>query len=191
MQFPIVSGQEMKKIIVAMLFITILAAVSLCGCSILTGGQATPAPTVYGPIPSALPTPTPTPEPDSVVANSKPSGDVKIITAGEDWKVITDQKTRDGMQFENISLAIVNDGSQPAKKIVLAVTIVDEIKGINILDQQFEVGDLPRGGQRMINLVTDPHDPSNYILLTIKIHWGDHGEYYSETPLKMTKSFML
>ena len=182
----------MKKIITVALFIAILAAVSLSGCTIPIGGQTSPTPTViYGPVPSALPTPTPTPVAGSAIANSKPSDDLKIIPPALDYKTVTDQKTRDGRQFENITLMVVNSGTETAKNIFLTVSIKDETTGQNLLYQEKKIDDIQRGGQEIINIVTDTHDPSNYILLTIGIHWGEYGEYYLIEPFEMTKSFML
>jgi len=182
----------MKKIITVALFITILAAVALSGCTILPGGQTSPTPTViYGPVPSPLPTPTPTPVPGSGIANSKPSDDLKIITSPLDYKVVTDQKTRDGRQFENITLMVSNDGTEPAPNVMLAVTIIDETNLNTLIYQEFNVGDLPRGGQKVVNLVTDPHGTSNFIKMTIAMHWGQNGEYYSTTRYEKTFTFML
>ncbi len=76
---------------------------------------------IYGPVPSALPTPTPTPVAGSAIANSKPSNDLKIITSPLDYKVVTDQKTRDGRQFENITLMVINSGTETAPNVMIAV----------------------------------------------------------------------
>lgn len=182
----------MKKIITVALFITILTAVALSGCTILPGGQTSPTPTViYGPVPSPLPTPTPTPVPGPGIANSKPSDDLKIITSPLDYKVVTDQKTRDGKQFENITLMVSNDGTGPAPNIMLAVTIVDETNLNTLLYQEFKIGDLPRGEQKMVSLITDPHGTSNFIKVIINTHWGHNSEYYSTTPYEKTFTFML
>ncbi len=180
----------MKKIITAALFITILAAASVSGCTFPTGGQTSPTPTVvYGPVPSALPTPTPTPVPGTGVANSKPSNDVRIITAADSWKVANDEKTRDGQQFENITLMVSNYGTETATNIVLAVTIVDETNLKTLVYQEFNIGDLARGEDQIMHLITDPHDPSYYVKMTIAMHWGNSGEYYSPTPYKNTFIF--
>jgi len=182
----------MKKIITVALFIAILAAVSLSGCTIPIGGQSSPTPTViYGPVPSALPTPAPTPVPGSAIANSKPSDALKIITSPLDYKVVTDQKTRDGRQFENITLMVMNTGTETAPKVMLAVTIIDETNLNTLIYQEFDIGDLSRGEQKMVSLVTDPHNPSNYIKVTISMHWGYSNEYYSTTPFAKTFTFML
>jgi hypothetical protein len=182
----------MKKIFTVALFITILAAVALSGCTILPGGQTSPTPTViYGPVTSPPPTPTPTPVPGSGIANSKPSNDVKILTAAEDWRVVTDQKTRDGKQFENITLMVVNDGTGPAQNVMLAVTIIDETNLKTLIYQEFDIGDLSRGERKMVSLITDPHGTSHFIKVSISTHWGYNSEYYGKVPYENTFSFML
>ena len=139
----------MKKIITVALFIAILAAVSLSGCTFPIGGQTSPTPTViYGPVPSTLPASTPAPVSDPAVANSKPSDDLKIITSPLDYKVVTDQKTRDGQQFENITLMVINSGNEMATDIMLAVTIIDETNLNTLLYQEFGIGDLQPGENR-------------------------------------------
>lgn len=181
----------MKKIITVALFIAILAAVSLSGCTILPGARTTPTPTVvYVPV-SPTPTAVPTPVPDPVPANSKPSNDVKILTAAEDWRVVTDQKTRDGRQFENITLMVVNDGSSLAANVVLGVTIIDETNLNTLIYQEFGVGDLPRGEHKIVSLITDPHGVSQFIKVIINMHWGNNGEYYTTKPYENTFTFML
>jgi hypothetical protein len=182
----------MKKILIAALFMAILAAASVSGCTLPIGGQTSPTPTViYGPVPSALPTATPTPTPGPAVANSRPSDEVKIITSPIDYKVVSDQKTRDGRQFENISLIIANDDTETVKNVVLAVTIIDEFSMNNLVYQEFKIGDLTRGEYKPVALVTNPHSPSTFIKMSIKLQWGDYGEYYSMTPFEHTYTFMM
>ncbi|MGA9141634.1 MAG: hypothetical protein WBZ29_15525 [Methanocella sp.] len=169
----------MKKIIVAVLFIVILAAVSLCGCSILTGGQATPIPTAIGPMPSVAPTPTQAPV--SALPRSISSHDIDLTFSGVHYKIMTYQRTNDGKQFENISMIISNNGNTLAKKVVLKVAMIDDTTMENLLYQEFPVGDLRGGENKLIYLKTDLHEPSYLIKLSIQIEWGTNGEYYNPT----------
>lgn len=182
----------MKRVCVITLFAAIVAVAAVSGCTgLFAGPTPTPVPTVYGPLPSPLPTPTPTPAPGPAIGHSKASNDVYIITSPLDYKVVTDGKTRDGKQYEDISLIVANDGAQPARNIKLVVTIISEYTMNTLVYQEFAVGDLKNGEWKQMTLTTDTHDPCNYILMTIDVGWGESGEYYNPKQYEKTFSFTL
>jgi hypothetical protein len=116
---------------------------------------------------------------------------VYLITSPLDYKVVNDGKTRDGRQYENISLIVVNDGTQPAKNIRLVVTIISEYTTNTLVYQEFTVGDLAKGDWKQMALLSDTHDPCNYIKMTIDVGWGEFGEYYNPNQYEKTFSFSL
>jgi hypothetical protein len=180
----------MKRVCAITLFIAVFAAVAVSGCAGLFGGQtATPAPTVYGPVPSSLPTPTPTPTPGPAIAHSRSSDDVSIIMAQPDYRAVKDERTYDGRQYENISFLLINDGTQPAKNIKAVVTIINEFTTTTLVYQEFSLGDLAKGEWMQKSLLTDTHDACNYIKITIDISWGEFGEYFNSNPYENTVSF--
>lgn len=182
----------MKRVFAITLFAAaVVAAVAVSGCAGLGGPTATPVPTVYGPVPSPLPTPTPTPGPGPAIGHSQPSNDVYLITSPIDYKVVNDGKTRDGKQYENISLVVVNDGADTARNIKLMVTVISEYTTNTLVYQEFPVGDLVKGDYRQMTFLTDNHDPCNYIKMTIDVSWGEFGEYYNPKQYEKTFSFTI
>lgn len=183
----------MKRVCAITLFAAVLAVVAVSGCTGLFDGpvQTTPVPTVYGPVPSPLPTPTPTPTPGLAIAHSKSSNDVYIITPSADYKFIDNGKTLDGKQYENITLFVVNDGTQTAKNIKLIITVIDERSMNTLLYQSINVGDLERGGVKPMNFKTDTHDSAILVKVSIEVRWGDNDEYYNPIIKEKVRSFPL
>lgn len=178
----------MKKVYVILIFTAIAAAAAVGGCtSPFSSSQPTPVPTVYGPIPSATPTPAPAGQADTAVPNSISSTNVTLFFSPLNYKVVDDAKTRDGRQYENITLYVENDGSATAKNVVLTVTVDDMHTGARLVDhQEFPVGDLDRGDVKLTNLMTSVHTPSYIIKLSVQVRWGDNGEYYNPTTFPLT-----
>jgi hypothetical protein len=183
----------MKRVCaIAFLAAVVVAAVTVSGCTGLFGGPTTtPVPTIYGPVPSPLPTPTPTPVPGPAISHSIPSNDINIVTSPMDYKVVTGGRTRDGLQFENINLVVENTGMQTARNVVLTVTIINENNLNTLVYQQFPVGELARGERKTMALVTDTHEYTNFIKMTITAQWGTSNEYYSSVPFEDTYSNLV
>lgn len=183
----------MKRVCAITLFAALIALVAVSGCAGLFDGtnSSTPTPTVYGPVPSPLPTPTPTPPPGPAIGHSKPSNDVHILPSPLDYKFIDNGKTRDGKQYENITLFVLNDGAQKAKNIKLIVTVIDDQTMNTLVYQSINVGDIEQGGVKLMNFITLTHDTAILVKVTIDVTWGDNDEYYNPLSIVKVRSFPL
>jgi hypothetical protein len=168
----------------------VFAAVAVSGCAgLFDGPTATPVPTVPGPVPSSLPTATPAPTPGPAIAHSRSSDDVYIIMAQPDYRAVKGERTYDGRQYENITLLVINDGTQLAKNIKVVVNIINEYTTEKLVYQEFSLGDLAKGEWIQKSLLTDAHNACNYIKVTIDVSWGEFGENYNSNSYENTVSF--
>jgi hypothetical protein len=153
-----------------------MAAVMLGGC-VSNDGQGqniAPAVTVG---PTTLPTPTPVPTP---VVQQK-SGDVYILGVGDsgiyDFNYTRDLET----QYESFTTEVANDGNATAYNVTLTLTETDATGGNVLLQQNFPVGNMPRGSRRVYTLTTEPHQIANSVYIVLSIEWGNYNEYYNPT----------
>ena len=70
------------------------------------------------------------------------------------------------------------------------MTIIDEHTMNTLVSQDFLIGDMARGTIRSMIMLTETHQPSNYIKMSIIVRWGIDQEYYNVIP-DMTESFPL
>jgi len=182
----------MRKLYVLGLFLAVAVAIVLAGCSgaldnLPLGISPTPEAT-HNPLPPATPTPEPTPEatptPTPVpipLANAHPSNMVHLITSTQKYEIVTAGMDSNGRQFENISVIVANDDTQPVRNVVLIVRLTS---GPNsLLYQEVPVGDLAAGERKPLNILTETHEPSTVVKVDIQARWGDYGEYYNPNAL--------
>jgi len=158
----------------------LIAMISASGCVCGPVNDIFPfqVPFVSTPTPAPLSTPLPTqvpstPTPSTQVIAQQTSYDVRIHPA-----FITFESTRyDTEQTENITVLVMNDGNDTAKNIKLILSLEDAQQGINLLTQDYTVGDLKRGDRKIFSMDTNRHLAANSVYVTVRIVWGTYDEY--------------
>lgn len=175
----------MKKVLIMAFILGITAMAAVSGCINISDPMSRPSPTpyvIYGPVtPSPIPVTDPhaTPAPSVIVANAQPSNAVTLIFSALDTKVFNWDRTIDG-QTENITVIVANDDSKEVKNVVVVVSMSDNVRGVNILYQDFPVGSLAKGERKLVYLITDSHEDINFAKVKFKVIWGENGEYYND-----------
>jgi hypothetical protein len=131
--------------------------------------------------------PTVTPVPTPVIQEK--STDVKILPFADngitDFSYVKDTD----IQRENITVILRNDGVNEAKNVHLLLTETDGHTGDLLKQQNFLVGDLPRGEYKEFSMQTDDHQLAESVYMTISIQWGESDEFSSPmTYVNLAKS---
>jgi hypothetical protein len=154
-------------------------AMIMSGCVNINDFHGAPTPR---PVVTVNPTPRPTvvPTPAPTVAAPTKSSDVKVLGFYGDKGVTNFSFIKDvDYQQELITVMLRNDGSTEAKNVVLSLTLTDAFNGNPLIQQQFKVGDIPRGGYKEYTMKTDRHRLASSVYISVGITWGENGEYTS------------
>lgn len=154
--------------------------VLLIGCVYiehLLGPAATP---IYAVTINPSPPPATTPVPTPVVTRT--STDVTILPLKDNGVANFSFDKGEDYEVDYITVVLQNDGSSVARNVTLSLTETDAHGGNLILQQKFNVGDMPRGNITFYTMKTDKHDPVSSVYMTVTIQWGANGEYVS--PMK-------
>ena len=131
---------------------------------------STPTP---APLPTPLPTKVPTPILQPTVIVPQSSYDVRLHPA-----FITFEATRyDTEQTENITVLVMNDGNDTAQNVKLILSLEDAQQSNNLITQDYTLGDLKRGDRKILSMETNRHPAANSVYVTVRIVWGQYGEY--------------
>ena len=177
------STRKICVILLAILFFMVVAMLS--GCVNVDQPPQVPGVTVK---PTDLPTVTPVPTP---VIPQK-STDVKVLPFKDngiyDFSYVKDAGNDMNNQSENITVILRNDGNTEAKNVYLLLTETDGHTGDLLYQNNYLVGDLPRGTPTFFTMETE-HKLAQSVYMTVGIQWGESGEFTSPmTYVNLAKS---